>query len=98
MLICAACLCFGQLLWKLMPEYNLAYLLGGFVIYFAGALSMILAYRYGEMSVLQPINSMSYVFSFIVAFFILHEEVPPINIAGIVLIISGVIIIGLNSR
>ena len=59
---------------------------------------MILAYRYGELSVLQPMNSMSYVFSAIVAVLILHEKIPPINIVGIIFIVSGVIVIGVNSR
>lgn len=59
---------------------------------------MVLAYRYGELSVLQPINSMSYVFSTIMAILILHEQVKVINMAGIVLVISGVIVIGANSR
>jgi undecaprenyl phosphate-alpha-L-ara4N flippase subunit ArnE len=98
MLLCAACLCLGQLIWKLMPGYNLIYLLGGFAIYASGALSMILAYRYGELSVLQPINSMSYVFSTIITVFILHEKLPLVNIAGIALIVSGVIVIGVTSR
>jgi len=98
MLLCAACLCLGQLIWKLMPGYNVIYILGGFAVYGIGALSMILAYRYGELSVLQPINSMSYVFSTILAVFILHEAIPLINIAGIALIVSGVIVIGINSR
>ena len=98
MLFCAACLCLGQLVWKLMPEYNLIYLFGGFVILAIGALSMILAYRYGELSVLQPINSMSYVFSAIIAVFILQEKLPPIHITGIALIVSGVIVIGIKSR
>jgi undecaprenyl phosphate-alpha-L-ara4N flippase subunit ArnE len=98
MLFCSACLCLGQLVWKLMPEYDLVYILGGFAIYAAGAMSMIFAYRYGELSVLQPINSMSYVFSIIIAIFILHEKVPPINFAGIALIVGGVIVIGANSK
>jgi glycosyltransferase involved in cell wall biosynthesis len=98
MLFCATCLCLGQLVWKLMPEYNLLYILGGFAIYAAGAMSMILAYRYGELSILQPINSMSYVFSIIIAILILHETVPMINFAGIALIVGGVIVIGTNSR
>jgi undecaprenyl phosphate-alpha-L-ara4N flippase subunit ArnE len=98
MLLCAACLCLGQLVWKLMPGYNVIYLLGGFAIYAVGAMSMILAYRYGELSALQPINSMSYVFSTILAVLILHEKVLPVTIAGIALIVSGVIVIGLNSR
>ncbi|MDR1803641.1 MAG: EamA family transporter [Treponema sp.] len=98
MLLCAACLCVGQLVWKIMPGYDLIYVLGGFAIYGAGALSMILAYRHGELSVLQPINSMSYVFSTILAVFILHEKIPPLTIIGIVLIVSGVIVIGVSSR
>jgi undecaprenyl phosphate-alpha-L-ara4N flippase subunit ArnE len=98
MLFCALCLSLGQLVWKLMPGYDIIYLLGGFVIYAAGALSMTLAYRFGELSVLQPMNSMSYVFSAIIAVFILHEKMPLINIAGIALIICGVIIIGAKSR
>jgi len=97
MLFSAVCLCLGQFIWKIMPYYNLLYILSGFAIYAMGALSMIFAYRYGELSVLQPINSMSYVFSTIIAVFILHEQVKVINIIGIVFIISGVIIIGANS-
>lgn len=81
-----------------MPGYNLIYLLSGFAIYVAGALSMIFAYRFGELSALQPINTMSYVFSAIIAVFVLHEKIPLINIAGIVLIVSGVIVIGVNNR
>ncbi|MDR0497474.1 MAG: EamA family transporter [Treponema sp.] len=98
MLLCAACLCLGQLVWKLMPGYNLIYLLGGFAIYVAGAFSMVFAYRHGELSVLQPINSMSYVFSAIIARFILYENLPPTHIAGIVLIVGGVVVLGVNSR
>jgi len=81
-----------------MPDYNLLYLLGGFAVYCMGALSMIFAYRYGELSVLQPMNSMSYVFSTILAIVILHESITLTNMAGITLIISGVIVIGINSR
>jgi len=81
-----------------MPEYNIMYILGGFAIYAVGALLMIIAYRYGELSVLQPINSMSYVFSAIIAVFILHERMSLINIIGIFFIVSGVIFIGVSSR
>ena len=98
MLICAICLCFGQLIWKIMPGYNPLYLLIGFAIYIAGALAMIFAYRYGELSVLQPINSVSYVFSTIIAIFILHEEVSLLNLSGIVLIVGGIIVIGVNNK
>jgi len=98
MLLCSLCLCLGQLIWKLMPDFHPAYLFGGLIIYCGGALAMIFAYKNGELSVLQPINSMSYVFSTIAAIFILHESMSLINILGIVLIISGAIVIGVSSR
>jgi len=98
MLISAVCLCLGQLVWKLMPGYNLIYLFCGFAIFAVGALSMIFAYRYGELSVLQPMNSMSYVFSTVLAMLILHESITVINMVGILLVISGVIIIGANNK
>ena len=81
-----------------MPGYRMVYLLGGFAIYGLGSLLMILAYRHGELSVLQPMNSMSYVFSTILAILILHESVGFINIVGIFFIISGVIVMGTNNR
>jgi len=98
MLICAVSLCIGQLIWKQMPGYELFYILSGFSIYSFGAVAMILAYRYGELSVLQPINSMSYVFAAFIAVFILQESISIINYVGIFLIISGVVIIGVNSK
>lgn len=98
MLFCASCLCLGQLIWKLMPGYNLIYLLGGFSVYAIGALLMVVAYRYGELSVLQPINSTSYIFSTIISVTILHENISVINIIGILFIISGVVTIGINSK
>ena len=81
-----------------MPGFNLIYMIGGLIIYVIGGLSMILAYRHGELSVLQPINSTSYVFSSIIGVFILHESLSVVNIVGISLIIVGVITIGVSSR
>ena len=81
-----------------MPGYNLVYLLGGYAIYAIGSLAMILAYRYGDLSVLQPINSMNYVFSSTIAVLVLQESMSFINIIGIALIIGGVITIGVSSR
>jgi len=98
MLFCAACLSLGQLVWKMMPDFNIIYIISGLVIYFIGAISMVFAYSFGELSVLQPVNSMSLVFAALLAMFVLNESIPIINIAGIVLIISGIIVIGVNSK
>ena len=97
MVFCAICNCLGSFAWKIMPGYDLFYLTGGFTIYSIGAMSMIFAYKYGELSVLHPMVSLSYVFSTLIAIFILNEKVSPLNITGIILIVCGVILIGANS-
>ena len=98
MLLSALCLSLGQLVWKLMQDYNFIFLICGFLIYIVGAISLIIAYRYGELSVLQPINSISYVFVAFLAVFVLQEKITLINYAGMLLIISGVVVIGIKGN
>lgn len=68
--------------------------LPGFVIYAVGALIMTIAFGYGELSVLQPVNSMSYVFALILSAIFLTERISWLTIIGIFVIIAGVIMIG----
>jgi undecaprenyl phosphate-alpha-L-ara4N flippase subunit ArnE len=97
MFLCSLCLCLGQLIWKLMPGINWFYLLSGFAVFALGALLMILAYRYGEMSVLQPINSMSYVYSLFLGYVIFQEDITAFRITGVGVIMLGVLFLGLGS-
>lgn len=96
MILCSICLALGQFIWKVMPGgwAGLLYLIGGFIVYGLGAVSMLLAYRYGELSVLQPMNSLSYVIALILGFSILNEPVTLLDILGVAAIIAGVILIG----
>ena len=57
MLISSICVCVGQMLWKLSESESIWLLLGGFCCYGIGALVMIVAYKYGSLSVLQPMLS-----------------------------------------
>jgi len=98
MIFCALCLSVSQFIFKITPEYNIIYILCGFFILGIGSIAMIIAYRYGELSVLQPINSMSYVFAAFIAINFLNEDITRFNFIGISLIICGVIIIGINNR
>ncbi|MCR5425538.1 MAG: EamA/RhaT family transporter [Lachnospiraceae bacterium] len=68
--------------------------LPGFVVYAVGALIMTIAFGYGELSVLQPVNSMSYVFALILSAIFLTERISWLTIIGIFVIIAGVIMIG----
>ena len=89
----ALCVCVGQLLWKLSANGSLGMLIGGFVLYGMGALSMLYAYRFGKLSVLQPVLSLSYVLSLVLAVFVLGESVGIFKIIGTGAIIGGLILI-----
>ena len=94
MLISSVCVCLGQLFWKISATNGLLFLLLGFLLYGIGALVMLISYRYGSLSVLQPMLSISYVLAIILAFFVLHESITIFKLTGIIIIILGVILIG----
>lgn len=93
MLISSICVCIGQLLWKLSAEQRSIIMLAGFCFYGVGALVMIVAYRFGKLSVLQPMLSLNYVLSIILAAVVLKEEITILKCIGVLVIIVGVIII-----
>ncbi|WP_252237131.1 EamA family transporter [Clostridium sp. ZBS17] len=93
MIFSSICVCIGQLLWKLSSKESI-YLLLGFLLYGVGAVIMIIAYKFGNLSVLQPMLSMNYVLSIILAKNILNEFITLKKIIGIIIIMVGVILIG----
>lgn len=94
MIIAAVFACVGQLLWKLSVTEGILFMLCGFVLYGCGALLMLIAYRYGSVSVLQPMLSTNYVLSAVLGYFVLQEKLSVLKVAGIMIITSGVILIG----
>ena len=88
MLICAVCLSLGQFLWKSFE--GPLYIAVGFGIYGLGAISMLCAYRFGSLSVLQPINSVSYVIAAILGRVFLNEAITVDKVIGIAMIMAGV--------
>ena len=109
LLISAFSLALGQLLWKLADVGDVGAFLSegiagiwklflrilpGFVVYAIGAVVMTIGLGYGELSVLQPINSMSYVFALILSAIFIKEGISVITIVGIFVVMAGVIIIG----
>ena len=98
-LLAALLTCLGQLFWKLaMEQDGLLLLLPGFACYGCGALLMILAMRYGELSVLHPMMSAGYVLSVGLGLVVLHEAVTPQKLLGIAVIIAGLIFLSLPER
>ncbi len=94
MFFAAVFACLGQLLWKLSVTDGVLCMLSGFALYGFGALLMLKAYRFGSVSVLQPMLSTNYVLSAILGFVVLQEKISALKIAGILIITSGVVLIG----
>lgn len=93
MLFAAALAAFGQLCWKMSSLYGALIAILGFLLYGVGAVLMILAYRYGSVSVLQPVLSSNYILSILIGHFILGEDININKVAGIFIIILGVAMI-----
>jgi drug/metabolite transporter (DMT)-like permease len=69
-------------------------LIGGLALYGIGAVMMVLALQHGELSVLYPIISLSYVWVAILSVVIFHEHMNVFRVGGIAVIIAGVAILG----
>lgn len=93
MCVSSICACTGQLCWKLSAEYGIWIMLIGFGLYGAGALIMLSAYKYGKLSVLQPILSLNYILSIVLGAVVLKETVSLIKCIGVLVIIAGVVLI-----
>ena len=86
--------CVGQLFWKLQFTNGIWFLFIGFCFYGIGALLMLFAYKFGSLSVLQPILSLNYVFALVLGYVILQETISIQRIIGTLLIMLGVFLIG----
>ena len=82
MCVSSVCACVGQLFWKLSAKEGILLLLFGFLFYGAGAFIMLIAYRFGSLSVLQPVLSLNYVFSVIS---VSYTHLQSVQHAGIIL-------------
>ena len=79
---------------KLLCNYQLLF---GLFLYAFSALFFVTALRGGELSVLYPIVSFSYVWVSLLCVYFLSEKMNIYKWAGIALIIAGVSLIGLGS-
>jgi len=73
-------------------------LIGGMALYGIGAALMVLALRHGELSVLYPLISLSYVWVAILSVLVFGEVMNPYKISGICVIMAGVGVLGLGSH
>jgi len=95
----------AQILWKYataaIPEHptlmdlatNVRLILG-LMVYGAGSILMIVALKYGELSILYPLISLNYVWVAIASVILFQESMNPLKIAGICVIMLGVAVLG----
>ena len=69
-------------------------LVAGYALYGVFCLMMIMALRKGELSLIYPIISLAYVWVTILSYFIFHDTINPIKLAGIVTVMIGVAMLG----
>ena len=93
MIVSSICVCVGQLMWKLSADHGFLVMVIGFGFYGIGAVVMVIAYRFGKLSVLQPMLSLNYILSIILAAVILKEEITIVKCTGVLIIIAGVLLI-----
>ena len=84
----------GQLLWKKSSGADLVLLVAGFALYGIGALLMVMSFKFGKLSVVHPVLSLSYVFGIFFGYFFLGEILRPMQVVAIAMIMIGVAFIG----
>jgi multidrug transporter EmrE-like cation transporter len=70
------------------------WVVGGYGLYGFSTCFLILALRDGELSLLYPVISLTYVWVTIMSIFVFHESVSAFKLIGIAVICSGVALLG----
>lgn len=98
MLISSLLACIGQLLFKLSNQRGIWFILMGFGFYGLGAICMLYAYKFGKLSVLQPVLSMNYIFSLFLGALVLKERISLTKVIGVMVVMVGVIVIAMGDE
>ncbi len=98
MLISSLLACIGQLLFKLSNQRGIWFILMGLGFYGLGAICMLYAYKFGKLSVLQPVLSMNYIFSLFLGALVLKERISLTKVIGVMVVMVGVIVIAMGDE
>lgn len=101
-LIAATLSSLGQLAWKFGVDgtgsYVILLYLIGFILAGAGMFFMMAAFRYGEVSILQPMMSLSFALSIIFGSLFLDESITLYKLIGTGFVISGSVLLGIEGN
>lgn len=74
------------------------YLFAGYALYGVFTIVLVLALRHGELSLLYPVIALTYVWVSIISVMKFHEPMNPFKLAGVVVIVTGVGILGKGQK
>jgi drug/metabolite transporter (DMT)-like permease len=77
-------------LWRIATS---PYVVGGLLIYVSGTFFWLLALNRVDLSYAYPFASLSYVLIFFASWLILHENISPLRVAGMLVICLGVFLV-----
>ncbi len=70
----------------------------GYALYGMSTVLLVLALKDGELSLLYPVIALTYVWVTGLSFLIFHDTVNPLKLAGIIIIVIGVAVLGKGGR
>jgi multidrug transporter EmrE-like cation transporter len=73
-------------------------LMGGYCLYGISTVLLVIALKDGELSLLYPVIALTYVWVTVLSFLIFHDHINQWKLLGIVLIVSGVGVLGKGGR
>ena len=73
-------------------------LLGGYCLYGISTVLLVIALKDGELSLLYPVIALTYVWVTVLSFLVFHDQINRWKLVGIVLIVSGVAVLGKGGR
>jgi multidrug transporter EmrE-like cation transporter len=73
-------------------------LFAGYALYGASAVLLVTALRQGELSLLYPVFTLTYVWVMLLSHFIFGESLNPLKLLGVAVIMCGVAVLGRASR
>lgn len=74
--------------------FTIPQLFAGYCLYGVFTVLFVYALRHGELSILYPLIALGYVWVTIIAVVAFHESMNPLKIIGLLVIISGVAVLG----
>jgi len=105
-ILCTAFTSLGQILWKISSTNlntlsniltNIPLILG-IISYGLGAMFLIIALKYGELSLIYPFIALSFIWVSLSAMYLFKEQMTLINWIGIIAIMIGVSLIGQGGK